>query len=297
MKTRHFAQLVALSALWGASFIFIRLASPLLGPWPLSFLRIGLATLTLALLMRALGQRWPGRGHWGQMALLAVLSVATPSLLYNWAALHLPAGYSALLNTTAVLFGTLMAAWFKEESLTVSKLLGCAAGFAGVALILGLGPVALTGVTLLAALACLLAAASYGVSTTLMKRATARIEPLAIAAAIHLVALGLLSPGALLTLPSARFTPTALVAVAITGVVTSGLAYWLHLRLMRHVSAVASMSPAFMIPLFGVAWGWLFLDEPLGSGLVAGGLLILLATGLVTGYQPWRRPAVPEPPA
>lgn len=289
MNARTFAQLVALSALWGASFLFIRIASPALGPNVLAALRIGLATVTLALIMRFMRQRWP-LTHWRELVLLGLLSVAVPFLLYAWAALQLPAGYSALLNTTAVVFGTLSAAWLKEDTLTWKKTIGCVCGFAGVGLIVQLGPVAPSPKVLLAALACVTAAACYGVATPLMKRATTRMQPLAIAAGIHAVSLVMLTPGAVWSWSDAHFTPTALAALAVMGVVTSGLAYWMHLRLMRHVSTAAAMSPSFMIPVFGVAWGHLFLGEPLGSGIYLGGALILLATALVTGFNPLRRP-------
>jgi drug/metabolite transporter (DMT)-like permease len=199
VKTRYFVQLIALSALWGASFLFLRVASPVLGPNVLAVGRIGLATVTLALIMAALKQRWPWR-HWVELTRLGALSVAVPFLLYAWAALRLPAGYSALLNSTVVVFGTLAAAWMKEDTLTARKLAGCVVGFAGVGLIVRLGPVAPTPEVLLATLACIAAAACYGVSTPLMKRATKHMEPLAIAAGIHLASLVVLLPGAFWTL-------------------------------------------------------------------------------------------------
>lgn len=285
VKTKYFAQLVALSALWGASFMLIRIASPVLGPNVLAALRIGVATLTLAILMRATQQRWPLR-HWRELSLLGALSVAFPFLLYAWAALQLPAGYSALLNTTAVVFGILAAAWLKEDRLTLRKAAGCVCGFAGVALIVGLGPVEPTPQVILAALACTVASACYGISTPLMKRTISRMRPLQIAAGIHAVSLLMLTPGALWSWPQAQFTPLALAAVAIMGVVTSGLAYWLHIRILVHVSAVAAMSPTFMIPLFGVTWGHLFLGERLSSGIYVGGALVLLAAALITGLGP-----------
>ena len=287
MKTRHFLQLVLLSALWGASFLFIRIASPLLGPQVMAALRIGLATLTLMAIMRVAGERWPWH-HWRELFGLGALTVALPFLHYAWAALHLPAGYSSLLNTMAVPFGVLAAAWMKEDTLSTRKWLGCACGFAGVALIVQLGPLDPTPVLLAAALACITASACYGISTTWMKRATQRMSPLAIAAGIHAAALVLLLPGAVWNLPQAQFTPLALAVVAVMGVVTSGLAYWLNLRVLTQVSPVAAMSSAFMIPLFGVAWGHLFLDEALGPGMLWGGALVLVATGLVTGFNPLR---------
>lgn len=292
MQTRHFTQLVGLSALWGASFLFIRVASPVLGPNVLAGLRVALATATLAIVMRLLRHEWPWR-QWREMMVLALLAVAVPFVLYAWASLRLPAGYTALLNTTVVLFGTLASAWVGEDKLTARKLLGCACGFAGVALILGLGPIALTGPNLLAVGACLLAACCYGLSTPLAKKATSRMEPLAIAAAIHLAALVFVLPGALWSLPEARFTMGAMSAVFVMGVLTSGLAFWVHLRIVRHVSPVAAMAPAFLIPVFGVAWGHLFLGEALSPGIFIGGALVLLATALVTGFNPLRKPPPP----
>jgi drug/metabolite transporter (DMT)-like permease len=288
VKTKHFAQLVTLSALWGASFMLIRIASPLLGPNVLAALRIGVATVTLMILMRAMRHRWPLK-HWRELAVLGALSVAFPFLLFAWAALQLPAGYSALLNTTAVVFGIFAAAWLKEDTLTVRKLVGCVCGFAGVALIVGLGPVAPSPPVILAALACTAAAACYGISTPLMKRAISRMQPLEITAGIHAVSLLMLLPGAVWSWPQAHFTPGALAAVAVMGVVTSGLAYWLHIRILVHVSPVAAMSPTFMIPVFGVTWGHLFLGEQLSTGIYAGGALVLLASALVTGFNPWQK--------
>lgn len=288
MKTKYFAQLIALSALWGASFMLIRIASPLLGPNVLAALRIGVATLTLALLMRAMRHRWPLK-HWRELFSLGALSVAFPFSLFAWAALQLPAGYSALLNTTAVLFGIFAAAWMKEDTLTVRKLVGCGLGFVGVALIVGLGPVKPSAPVILAALACVAASACYGISTPLMKRAIQRMQPLEIAAGIHAASLLILLPGALWSWPQAQFTPGALAAVAVMGVVTSGLAYWLHIRILVHVSPVAAMSPTFLIPVFGVTWGHLFLGEQLSSGIYLGGALVLLASALVTGFSPWQK--------
>jgi drug/metabolite transporter (DMT)-like permease len=288
VKARYFIQLVVLSALWGASFMLIRIAVPVLGPNVLAALRIGLASVTLALLMRLMRHRWP-LAHWRELAWLGALGVALPFLLYAWAGLQLPAGYSALLNTMAVLFGTFASAWLKEDTLTPRKLFGCLLGFIGVALILRLGPVALTPSVVLAALACVGASACYGISTPLMKRATTRMQPLEIAMGIHTMAFVVLLPGALWSLPQAHFTAGALAAVAVLGIVTSGMAYWMHLRIMRHVTPVAAMSPSFMMPVFGVAWGHIFLGEPLGAGLFWGGALVLVASALVSGFNPLSR--------
>jgi drug/metabolite transporter (DMT)-like permease len=288
VQARQFAQILGLSALWGASFQFIRIASPAMGPWVVAGCRAALASITLIVIMRALRERWPWQ-HWRELLLLGALCVAAPFMLFAWAGLHLPSGYSALLNTTAVLFGTLSSAWMKEDTLTRRKLLGCVLGLVGVGLIVRLGPVRPDATTLMAALACVLGAACFGFATPLMKRATTRMSPLAIAAGIHLAAMLLLAPSTLWGLPQATFTPVAVGSVVLMGVVTSGLAYWMYLRIVRHVTPVASMSPIFLIPVFGVTWGHLFLGEALSPGIFVGGALVLVASALVTGFNPLRR--------
>jgi len=291
MQTRHFLQLIALSALWGASFPLIRIAAPALGPVGLAGIRCLLAAAVLALLMRALRQRWPPRAAWKRLTLLGCLTVLMPFLMFNWAGLVIPAGYSAVLNATAPLFGILGAAAIGEERLTARRLAGCALGFLGVALLVQLGPVAVDTRVVLAALACIAAAASYGLGAILMKRAAMAHQPLPASAAVHVAAAALLLlPGAA-TVPSMQFTPGALIAAGILGSFTSGFMYWVSMRLMREISASAATSAAFMIPLFGVTWGGLFLGEPVTAGMLPGCLLILTATALVTGFNPFRRAA------
>ena len=294
MQTRHFIQLIALSALWGASFPLLRIASPALGPWVVAGVRCILAAVVLTALMVVLRERWPSRAAWPRLALLGALTVVMPFLLFNWAALVIPAGYSAVLNATAPLFGVLGAAASGEEKLTFRRLLGCAVGFTGVALLVRLGPVAVTPQVVLAALACIAAAASYGFGAILMKRATLTHAPLPASAAVHLAAALILLLPTAIAAPSSHPTPGALIAVTVLGTITSGLMYWISMRLMREIPASAATSAAFMMPLFGIAWGALFLSEPVTLGMVPGCVLVLAATTLITGFNPFRG-APPEP--
>jgi drug/metabolite transporter (DMT)-like permease len=284
MSLAAFAQLVALSALWGASFLFIRIASPQLGPLVLAGLRIGLATLTLALIMRILKHRWPWR-HAKELLWISLAAIAVPFLLFAWAGLHLPSSYSALINTSYVMFGCLFAAWMKVDTLTWRKLAGCLMGLAGIGMIVRLGPIDLSPTVLLACLAALLASICYGIAVPLTKRALSRIEPLPVAAMTHAWSMVLIAPLAFYDAPRAQWSTQALIATAVMGIVTSGMAFWLHLRVMRHISSTAAMTPAFMIPIFGVLWGHLFLGEPLSSGMLAGGALALVAIGLISDIK------------
>ncbi len=288
MQTRHFLQLIALSALWGATFPLLRIASPARGPWVVAGLRCVLASVVLTVLMLSLRERWPLRAAWPRLAILSLLTVVAPFVLFNWAALAIPAGYSAVLNATSPLFGVLGAAVAREERLTARRLLGCAAGFAGVALLVQLGPVAVTPQVVLAALACTAAAASYGFGAILMKRATMAHDPLPASATVHVAAALILLLPMGIAAPSVHPTPGAMIAVTVLGTITSGFMYWLSMRLMREIPASAATSAAFMIPLFGVTWGGLFLGEAVTASMLPGCVLVLAATALITGFNPFR---------
>jgi drug/metabolite transporter (DMT)-like permease len=277
-----------MSALWGASFPLLRIASPAFGPMALAGIRCALAAVVLTLLMRLLGEHWPARASWMPLAGLGLLTVVAPFVFFNWAALTLPAGYSAVLNATAPVFGVISAAVAGDEKITPRSLLGCVAGFAGVALLVQLGPVEVTPRVILAALACTAAAGCFGIGTTFMKRASANHPPLAAAATIHIAAALMLAVPVGVAVPTMQLSIEVWLAVALLGLVTSGFMYWISLRLMREIPASAATSAAFMIPLFGVTWGGLFLNEPVTAGMIPGSLLILLATALITGFNPWR---------
>ncbi len=296
MQTRHFLQLILLSALWGASFPLIRIASPAFGPLGLAGIRCALAAVVLAVLMRLMRQTWPALNTWRRLTVLSVLTVVSPFVLFNWAGLVIPAGYSAVLNATAPLFGILGAAAVGEERLTARRLAGCALGFAGVALLVRLGPVAVDTGVVLAALACTAAAASYGFGAILMKRATTVHQPLAASAAVHVAGTVVLLLPTAATVPQMNVTTGAMIAVGVLGAVTSGFMYWVSMRLMRDIPASAATSSAFMIPLFGVTWGGIFLGEPVTAGMLPGSLLVLAATALVTGFNPFRAAPKSAPP-
>lgn len=288
MKARYFAQLLLVSALWGASFPMLRVVAPEMGANVAALLRVSIGALTLALLMRALGQRWPWHA-WRELAWLGAISVGLPYLLFCFAATKAPAGYLALLNPTAVVFAVLSSVWFKEDTLDARKVAGFITGFLGLSMVVQLGPVEPTTSVLLGAGAAVLGTLFYGGSAPFQKRATRHMEPLAIAGPMHLSAMLLIAPFGLWDLPQARFTPLGVLLVLVLGVVTSGLAYWAHLRILRHVTPVAAVTPVFFVPVFGVFWSYLFLDEAVTTGTFVGGGLVLLAAALVTGFNPLRR--------
>lgn len=285
---RYTLQLVALSALWGTSFMLTRFAAPTLGPNLLAAMRMGMAALVLAGIMHQLRMRWPF-AHWRELALLSLLGVAAPHAMFAWSALYMPAGYAALLYVTSVLFGAVASAWMKEEILTGPKLAGCLLGIVGAGFLVQLGPLEPSPRLVMAALIAITGSALSGMSTPILKRAVTRMDPLAITASMHAIAFLMLLPGAVVDWPRAQLTGGALGAVFVMGTFTSGMAWWMYARIMRHVKPIVALSSTFMITGFGVLWAVLFLGERLDSGAYLGGSLLILSSVLVMGFDPRRR--------
>ena len=285
MQAKYFFQLLALSALWGLSFIMTRIAAPAMGPNVSAGLRMVLATITLSILMRVLKHPWPWQ-HWRQLLLLGFLAVAGPHFLYSWAALTLPGGYGALLSITAVPFGAFASSWLKEEELTRVKWAGCALGMLGVALLIRLGPMDPNAALGQGSLPCMAGAALSGTATPLLKRATQNRGPLAATTGMHAAAVLMLAPGALYGLPQAQFTTQALLCVAVLGIATSALAYWMFMRIVQHIPPMASMSANFLSTGFGVLWSVLLLGESTSLAMALGGVMILVACMMVSSLHP-----------
>jgi drug/metabolite transporter (DMT)-like permease len=276
------ARLVALAAIWGASFIFMRVAAPVLGAAWTAELRVLLGGLVLLAWFRLAGFDPGLRTHWRSYAVVGAIGIAAPFALYSFAAIHAPASLLAIVNATAPIFGLAWGALFGDERVTGRKAAGLALGIAGVALIArpaGLAASPLVGWAVAAALA---ACCLYGVVGVLIKRVAAGVSPRAMAAGNQLAAAVVLIP--LLPFVPPLAVPSALVIanVVALAVLASGVAFILYFRLIADVGATRALTVTYLIPLFGILWGWLFLGETLPAAALAGGALILAGTVLVT---------------
>ncbi len=285
MNTASIVRLLILSAIWGASFIFIRIAVPTLGPVMLMELRVLLAALFLAGVARFMHSRLAAGTHWKHYLILGLVNSALPFLLFGYAALTLPASLLAILNATAPLWSTLIGTLWLRQPLSLKSLAGLGCGIAGVALLVGLDHAMLQPGAGLAAGAALGAAFCYGIASLYAKQARA-VEPLANAHGSMWGATLWLLPAALFFPPPAVPGGDLLLAVVVLGVVCSGVAYLLYFRLIAEIGAAPALTVTFLIPLFGVLWGWLFLDEAVGWHTLAGGAIVIVGTALVTGFSP-----------
>jgi drug/metabolite transporter (DMT)-like permease len=290
MRPADVLRLVTLAALWGGSFLFLRITAPVLGPLFLAELRLVVAAATLLAWAWMTGADVYLAGRWRSYLVIGAVNSAAPFALFAYAAVHLPASYSAVLNATSPLFGALFAALWLNERLTLRRVAGAVAGMAGVALLVGFGPVEASANVILAALAAIGGACCYALAVVYTRLKAARIEPFAVAVGSQVGAALVLSP-ALAAWPGAElFSPGVVASVLALAVACTAFAYVLYFRLIADIGAARALTVTFLIPVFGVLWGVLFLGESVSLLMLAGGALVVGATWLVVGETSGGRP-------
>ena len=288
MRRRDVAELLALAALWGGSFLFMRVAVPAFGPFALAFLRVFGAALMLVPLLAARGELASLRRHWRPIAVVGFVNSALPFLCFAYAALTINAGVSAIFNSATPLFAAIVAWLWLGDRMTPLRIAGLAIGFAGVLWIgwdkADFGP----GGSAAAIGACLLATMSYGIAPSLTKRRLGGVPPLAVAAGSQVAAAIFLAVPALLAWPAQAPSAPAWGMVALLAFFGTGLAYLLYFRLIANAGPANAVAVTYLIPIFAVAWGGLFLGERLTLPLIAGCAVIFVGTALATGMLPRR---------
>lgn len=291
MKPIHYAALLLLGAVWGASFLFIGMAAPGFGPLSLMFARVLVAGL-LMLAVATLTQRQAGlratlrlRRNWRTYLIVGLFNSALPFTLIAFSELRLTASLAAILNSTTPLFTALVAAAWGSERLTGRKVWGVLLGVIGVAVLVGGAPLAINGGIILAVLASLLAALSYGLGTVYASRHITGL-PAAYASTVQLLgaAVILAAPG-VLAWPAERPSPGAIGALAALILLSTTFAYILYFFLLKNVGPTRTASVTFLVPVFGSLWAVLFLREPFSVWMLLGMAIILTSVGLVTSRR------------
>jgi drug/metabolite transporter (DMT)-like permease len=285
MTAASLARLLLLSAIWGGSFLLIRVGAPALGPVPLMEARVLLAALFLAGVGLLLHRPLAWRAHWRHYLFVGFFNSALPFLLFGYAALTLSAAMLSILNATSPLWGALIAAAWQRAALGGRTLAGLALGVAGVGLLVGFDRVALQPGAGAAIAASLAAALCYAVASNYTKAAKT-VEPFANAHGSMWAASILLVPALLAFPPAATPTADIVAIVAALGVICTGVAYLVYFRLIEDIGAAPALTVTFLIPLFGTGFGWFFLDEAIGWHTLAGGAVVIASTALVTGFSP-----------
>ena len=293
MTPRQTTMLLALAALWGASFLFMRVAVPSLGPVVLADARVAIAGVALLAYGAIIGALPSLRARWRDYLLLGAINAALPFTLLSAAELEIEASLAAVLNAMAPLCGAIVGVVWLGQRVTGAAKAGLVLGVGGVALVVGLSPFTIDLPFIAAVIACLAAAFAYGIGANLVKVRFTGEPPLALAIGQQLAAALVLLP--LVPVIPVRATPDAvdiacLLALALA---STGIAYLLYFRLLTELGPTGGMTVIYVVPVFGVLWGAIFLGEAIHLSTIAGGAVILLSVWLIT-----RRPAaVPVPPA
>jgi drug/metabolite transporter (DMT)-like permease len=283
MGARDLGALVLLAALWGASYMFIRVAVPAFGPFTLMGLRVVLAASVLALYAAVLVRGMPKlRYRWREFLIVGATNSAIPFSLIAAAEIELTASLAAILNSTTALFAAVVAAVWIGEALTVKKVFGLVMGLVGVTVLVGWDPIPLSGIVLLAVGAMLAASLSYAIGGVYVKRTFAGVPPLAMAIGQQAGAAFVLLPLAAVSLPEEAPPLSAVLSALALTLLSTTVAYLLYFRLIENVGPTKTLTVTFLIPVFGLLFGVVLLGEPVGVGTLVGFAIILYSVALVT---------------
>ena len=285
MSTANLFRLILLAAIWGGSFLFMRIAAPVLGAAVLIEFRVLAAALFLAVVGIILKKKLDWRQHWKHYFILVLFNSALPFLMFAFAARTLSASLLAVLNATTPLWGTLIGAIWTRHMVSAKVLLGLVMGACGVALLVGFDHISSKPGAGIAIAAVLFASFNYGIASNYAKQAKA-VEPFANA---H----GSMWTSSILVLPALAFFPmqgeptVGIAGAALTlGILCSAIAYLIYFRLIQDVGPSSALTVTFLSPLFGILWGVLFLNEHVGWYTFVGAAIVITGTALVTGFRP-----------
>lgn len=265
-------ELLLLGAIWGGSFLFMRVAAKDFGPLPLVGVRLVSGVLILLPFLWRARERIT-RAHWLRFAVIGALNSAIPFSLFAWGAERAPAGIGAIANSMTVLFAALVAFVVFREHIGLRRGIALVVGFVGV-VILASGRVAGENV-MGAAIAGAVASLCYGVAINLTRHWLSDLPPTAGVAGTLSCATLMVAPFAIATWPSAPIPATSWLSAMALGVLCTGIAYWIFFRLIQRVGPARASTTTYLVPIFGVAWGWLLLGETPTLTMIASAVLIL----------------------
>lgn len=283
MNLSQFITLISLAAIWGASFMFMRIAAPEFGPVPLITIRAAVGFITLLPFLLFFKGVRDISNNWFSICIVGLTNTAIPFTLLAFSALSLSAGLNSILNATAPIFAGLIAfIWFKEN-LTVSKTTGLVLGFLGVVSLFFTKTDVSFEASSIAIIAGLFAGLNYGFAACYTKKKLTGVNTLAIATGSQFFATLACLPFLPMTWPSAPVSDLALYSSITLGTVCTALAYILYFRLIASLGPAKAITVAYLIPVFGIVWGVLFLQEIVTFSMLMGAALILFGVSLTTG--------------
>jgi drug/metabolite transporter (DMT)-like permease len=298
MDRRSWSMLLVLAAIWGASYLFIKVGVRDFPPAAVAWLRVLLAALVLVPIAAYAGGLRGVRGHLPLLLIVGAIQVAGPFLLIAAGEQEISSALAGILVASTPLFAAVLAIWVDHEERSQGlRLVGVLLGIAGVAALLGLD-LGDSGAALLGGAAIVLASLGYAIGGFLVKHRLAEVAPIGLAAWVMVASSLLLAPPALASIPAGVPSAGPVAAVIALGVLGTGVAFAIFYTLMARVGPARTFVVTYLAPVFAVFYGATLLDEPLGVATFAGlGLILagswLAAEGRIPGLSAARRPAPP----
>ncbi|HEX4520376.1 MAG TPA: DMT family transporter [Gaiellaceae bacterium] len=295
MSRRDIVNITTLSLIWGASFMFIRVADRQFDPWTLVWLRVLLGCVVLVPVALSAGGRGAlrqARTAWKRLFVLGAVNTAAPFMLFAWAETRIDSSLAGILQAAAPIFTLLLGARFAHERVGGAKLGGVLLGLAGVAVLVGVPG----GGSLLAQLAVILAAFCYACGATFSSLKLRGTDPLVMGAGSCLFAMLLTAPLGIAHFPTEAPGWKEIASVAVLGLVGTGVAYMILFALLRSAGPSRAILVTYTIPAVAVLYGTLLLDEPLRGVSVVGLALILAGVGLAGRSRKAKRQQVQPAP-
>jgi drug/metabolite transporter (DMT)-like permease len=298
MATIDLVLLLALSAIWGSSFIFMRYLAPIIGPVATADARMLLAGVALVLFFLATRFKPEWKKNSRHFLVIGLLNSAIPFVLYSVASLVLPAAMEAIFNSMSPMFGAVFAALWMNEKLTARKIVGLILGVGGVVTMSSLGGLRFDLETWLAVIACVLAPMCYGLAGVYIRTRAFGAKPMAIAGGSQLFG-GLALLPFVAIFPPAASTVDARIAliVIVFALACSGVAYLIYYKLIADIGPTKALTVTFLIPVFAMLWGLVLLHEAVTWSMIIGAAIILVGTYLVAAGGGSKKPEPRAPQA
>ena len=283
MRRKDLSDLFLLAAIWGGSFLFMRMAVGDLGPIVLSALRTLIAgSLLLPVLV------WRKKlpllfKSWRPIVIVGLLNAVLPFLFLSYATRTLPSGTMSIINAITPLWGGAIAWLWLKDRLPPLRIAGLAIGFIGIVVLVWDKLNFQATESILAVLAGVAGPFFYGIAANFTKKFLTGTEPIVIATGSLLAGGIVLLPFAVWAWPTGPVDPRAWAAMLMLAVLCTSVAYILYYRLLINIGPARAMTVTFLVPVFGVLWGWFWLHEAVTLRIVLGGAIILLGTALATG--------------
>lgn len=283
---RDYIELLILSAIWGSSFLFLRIASPEFGPIFLIEMRVASGLIVLLPICLLLGKIQELKENWKMIFILSLSNMTIPFCLFAYSALNMGAGILSIINATVPFFTAIIAFLVYQQRMTRYGLIGLMVGFMGVA-VLVFDPSESSGVTNdLAIPSALFACVLYGVALNIVSHKLQGVSGISITTGALFFSTIVLIPFAVIERPEVMPQGSVWFSVLALGVVCTGFGYILFYRLIARIGSQQAIMTTYLIPIFSILWGNLFLSESITLFMIFGGMLVLMGVGMTTGRLP-----------